>query len=510
MKKILDERGQITVFLSLMFLVMAVTLLCVLDGARIYLNEGLAYDALRAAGKEVTANYSPALYKRYHLFFLDPREQAFIESDGMSFMRTYCGQNAGLSCESITVTEKKGVLDDQCALLKSQIKEVAVYQKLVDEKGKLSNLIEYQKQTDEKMEEEKTEIDQFDSAIKLEDSTPKDPDNSENDTVENIEETSLADTKQQKKDNASWKEIKSLLKNIFHSGILLYVTDDRSVSALKVDMADIPSGTSGEHQIDTSFHLSFDNIREIKQLLSYKDESRNLDDAIDDAALLSYIGKNFRNWSDSSWENDTALSYEMEYIIAGEESDHDNLKRVAEKIFLSRFVVNYAYAKTDTALNTRAAEIAAAVSGILGIPEIQEALRQILLAALSSGEALLDVHSLFNNRKVPMIKDSLTWTINFENAADILREKRLVKEGNRNLNYEDYLKLFLTLRAGQSINELRMADVMQWNIRLDQPDFLIERCLGAFTWEAEINCTYQYANPLGHGKQFMISSQAQY
>lgn len=483
---------------------MASVLLCILDGIQIYLNEGLAADAMCGAGKVVTANYNRALYERYHLFFLDSREKSFIVSDGMGYVTSYCSQNRGICCKQIRVIEQTGILEEDCKGLKEQIKDYVVYQKIEEEKQKLLELKNYQEDTNQKAQEQIEEIKGFDEGLTVGDEKKEDKVEDEENASEDEQ-----DVLNRQKENIKWKELKALLKSIFHSGILLYVADERAVSHLKIDLEGIPSEEYGSEQRDINLDLSFDNIRELMKLLKSQQEDIIVDfeKLESDLFLLSYLDKNFRDWQDSSWNADTALRYEMEYIVAGKDNDNDNLKHVAERIFLSRFVANYGYILTDAVLVTRADEMAIAVTGVLGVPEVKEAVRQILLAALSCGEALLDVHTLFAGKKVPLLKNRDTWMLSFENAIPILKEKTLVAEGEKSLSYKDYMKLFLLIKGRKGKKELRMADIMQWNIKLDQPDFELKQCIASYMWEADFLCKYQYPNLFEKSNLFTISKK---
>lgn len=73
--KYFDERGQITVFLSLLFLVLMMSFLFIVEGVISYSASSLGEDAVKGAGESIMANYDRELFKNYHLFFLDPRQK---------------------------------------------------------------------------------------------------------------------------------------------------------------------------------------------------------------------------------------------------------------------------------------------------------------------------------------------------------------------------------------------------------------------------------------------------
>ena len=68
--KYFDERGQITVFLSLLFLVLMMSFLFIVEGVISYSASSLGEDAVKGAGESIMANYDRELFKNNHLFFL--------------------------------------------------------------------------------------------------------------------------------------------------------------------------------------------------------------------------------------------------------------------------------------------------------------------------------------------------------------------------------------------------------------------------------------------------------
>ena len=86
------------------------------------------------------------------------------------------------------------------------------------------------------------------------------------------------------------------------------------------------------------------------------------------------------------------------------------------------------------------------------------------------------------------MKDASTWNLTLENAVSLLKNRGPVKKGNVNADYEDYLKLFLLSRMERSAALFRMMDIMQLNVALEEPGFLMEKALFAFRWEADFSC----------------------
>ncbi len=70
---IFEEKGQITVFLSLLLIVLIGFSFVVVEGVSSYSASALGEDAVKNAGENILANYDRELFNKYHIFFLDPR-----------------------------------------------------------------------------------------------------------------------------------------------------------------------------------------------------------------------------------------------------------------------------------------------------------------------------------------------------------------------------------------------------------------------------------------------------
>lgn len=67
---IFEEKGQITVFLSLLLIVLIGFSFVVVEGVSSYSASALGEDAVKNAGENILANYDRELFNKYHIFFL--------------------------------------------------------------------------------------------------------------------------------------------------------------------------------------------------------------------------------------------------------------------------------------------------------------------------------------------------------------------------------------------------------------------------------------------------------
>lgn len=484
------DEGQITVFLALLFFVLTGMALCVLEGMYSFMESSLAEDSMKGAGNYVLANYNRNLFDRYHLLFLDPKEREHIEKDGREYLSGYSDEKSffQFSCSRLEVTSEETAVDQKGLYLKHQIREWMKYRETVKAGESLKKLFDFamNSQTDTSLA--RSDMGEAETAIAEEESRDNEDIESSGDSENSEEEQDGGET------GIKWKELKEFLLNVTRSGILLYVTDDAgAISNLTISAQQLPSGgLSAEKDVVDFFDgaLSFLKVDEWKTLLEdVQMENWNSGVLADEFYLLEYIEDNFGSYvSDNNGDGETALRYETEYLIAGKDSDRANLKSVANRILCLRFLSNYIYLSQDAQWKATSGSAAAALTGILGFPQARKAVEVLLTAAVSFGESMLDTHALLIGEKVPIMKDASTWNLTLENAASLLKNKGPMKQGKMNAEYEDYLKLFLAAKMQRNRVLFRMMDIMQINIALKEPDFLMEDCLFSFRWEAEFSC----------------------
>ena len=519
--KYFDERGQITVFLSLLFLVLMMSFLFIVEGVISYSASSLGEDAVKGAGESIMANYDRELFKKYHLYFLDPRQKDYIVTDGKEFINQYFSGNSffDVYCDSLEVTGEKTAVDEDGLYLKHEIREWMKYREEKEIAKVLEDIIRNTKKNDGERKECQEEVDSAETDVKkeqdeevnqetkeeankkdtesdLKGDVDKNTDNVENmkpdekaasDEIEPVSEETL-------KERSNWKEIKETLQLLMRTGILFYAAEHpESFSRQSIPGTNLPSkrvkGSSFDNEqrlLDKMDELSFSSLKGIKSLLS-------VDISMDgrgtlwtkDRYIISYIEDCFSFYG-SSDKKDNALLYEVEYLISGKNSDIDNLKRVANYILLLRFINNYIFTGKDTQMKMQINTMASAITGVMGMPQTMKAVQVLIRMAISYGESLLELHTLFSGGEVPLIKDKRTWNLTLKTMAEQLRNKQIVKKGKKNISYKDYLKLFLLTKGNSRTVCYRMMDLMQENIASKEPGFLMENCLFSYSWKGSL------------------------
>lgn len=484
-KILCNENGAITVFLSLLFLMMIGLILCVLGGIHDLKEGALAEDAVNGAGEYVTANYDKELFRRYHIFFMDPREKEYIKEDGMSFVNRYLNTSSYFSfaCNDLSVSEECYATDWDGKYLKSEIREYMKYQTLKDGAGSLLALANSSKKNNEKSKSLKGTL----SHVSNEDKEREKAKEKEEDAEEETEETA-----DELKKKATWKTFKEYISMASASGTLTFATANvGGVSGLSITGDDLPSKGSKNNTSkkikDPSF--SFSNVHSFSKLLKGDlDLSFSTNFLTDEFFVIQYIYDHFYDLTSEEGEEESALKYELEYLIAGKTSDKDNLEYVLNRLLLIRFAANFAYAVSSPSLEAEVSGMALVISGILGLPFAVEAVKYILLASLSYGESMIDVRTLCSGETVPILKSEASWNLRMENIDRCFENDYMAKKGSTNVSYRDYLTVLLIGTVKEKTMYYRMMDLMQENVRLVEADFSMKDCLFSYVWDMNLTC----------------------
>lgn len=181
-----------------------------------------------------------------------------------------------------------------------------------------------------------------------------------------------------------------------------------------------------------------------------------------------YLNEHFQNAIKMSKVH--PLLYEAEYLLAGKESDRENLKSVAEKILAIRMAVNYAYIFTDEVKLAEADIVALGLSSLLMNPEAKEVVKQAILFAWVYGESIVDLRLLMENKRVPLMKTKETWQINLTHLFQLAagREVGSEKLASDGITYSEYIKALLVAEKREVLC-MRALDLLELNtgVRVD-------------------------------------------
>lgn len=171
------------------------------------------------------------------------------------------------------------------------------------------------------------------------------------------------------------------------------------------------------------------------------------------------------------------IQYELEYLAAGEITDHDNLKSAVSQILMVREGMNLLHIFSDSAKREEANMLATAIVGATGIVPLVFIIACFIMCVWALGEAVMDVRGLLDGQKVPLIKTSADWSLSLSGLLELGKgnSSPIEVQKTEGTDYEGYLKLILFIKD-HTKKLYQMMDLMQMELKLDQPGFLMSSC----------------------------------
>ncbi|MCF0230439.1 MAG: hypothetical protein HUJ76_12215, partial [Parasporobacterium sp.] len=199
--------------------------------------------------------------------------------------------------------------------------------------------------------------------------------------------------------------------------------------------------------------------------------------SVDKILMGEFILRHFGNYV--SPIEDTALEYEAEYILAGRDSDEENLKIAAKDMVFLRSGLNMISMMQDEGKQAQAEAIAEGILGFTGMPVLVESLKTIITGTWCMAEALCDVKTLMGGGKVAMVKAPSDWTVSSVGLKNF--SKTVVPSANddNGLGYEDYLRVMLLMQDREQQN-MRTMDMIQADMcKNHNSEFRMKNCISS-------------------------------
>lgn len=456
--------AYLTVYVSLIFGIVLSLIMALIEGATIGTARVQSEMTADLGLDSVFAEYNRELLNQYDMFFIDD---------------SYCTANGGIgkieshlssyiNCNADPTIDCSFPGHTNFLRLTNPYLEIESVSFATDNKGEVwkAQAVEYMKATcglsalDKIKNELKTVNDESLATRNIFDeisASRKDFD----ETVDEQEE--IVETDQKTDGGFSYTDIVDILDNIKGSGILNLVTNTSKLSG----------GTINR-----------------KEYIKYRQENGNINkgaglhdgvespDGLDDELFYNeYILKKFGYFN--SQKDVGPLKYEVEYILYGKESDISNLRECASKLLQVRMVSNFIYLNKDTAKKAETGAVALAITALLGIPQAEKVLQQIILGVWAYAESVVDIRCLFDGGKVPLLKQSKDWTLGLSGILNGAF-KSFAKDTSKTtgLSYKDYLRIFLAL-SNKEDKLLRSLDMVEMDIRQTKgnENFRIDQCV---------------------------------
>lgn len=418
-----------TVFLSMVLAVLLFFLEVCLESARLSMLRSQVQEAMELAEYSVLSEFHRELLECYDLFYLDlgygtgQEDREYLEQRVRQFLRENLGQGQVETVEVSRIsraTDGNGQAFYEQAVSCMKQKTGTAY---LEEWLELARLGQQAEEEGGKYEEAETN-----EQRNLEELRKRREEEEESGTPDPAVETQ------------TWKQ----------SGILSLVLKDTSrISGKKADLSGAPSGRT---------RLQGSGPRGIQK-----------PGPVNDAFFYAYLKEHFSSAVDflaGEGEPGTWLDYQMEYLVAGKESDADNLESVCVRLLAVREGLNYAYLLTDAARVAECEALALALVGATLIPGLVEAVKQVLLLTWAFAESVLDVRRLLAGERVAFWKTGEVWKLSLEQMLE-LESSLDIGEGEGDpggLGYQEYLGILLAA-TGRETKCLRGLDVIEGVVR---------------------------------------------
>lgn len=160
-----------------------------------------------------------------------------------------------------------------------------------------------------------------------------------------------------------------------------------------------------------------------------------------------------------------SLDYEIEYLLCGKESDAENLKSTVNQLLMFRFAMNYKYLLSDIQKQEEAETMAAAISLLILNPELEQVIKHVLLILWSFGESVIDIRSLLSGKHTALNKNRENWQLQLSGLFH-LGTAEDTQEGNdseNGLTYQQYLQILLFLKGSSELT-MRTLDRLEQNL----------------------------------------------
>lgn len=220
--------------------------------------------------------------------------------------------------------------------------------------------------------------------------------------------------------------------------------------------------------------------------------------------LLRYLGRYGEEKTESP------LWYQTEYIIAGKNSDRENLREIVNRIFIIREAANAIYLMGSEEKHAIAEAMGQLLAAVLLVPEIAGLFTTTIILGWAFAESTYDVKMILSGEKIPLIKDDQTWHYDLSTAleGDIADSADGRNENIHGIGYEDYLRIFLMFCEEREIT-YRTMNVVEMDVRNTPGNshFRLDACIAELDINVKVESKYGYSFEIERQKSYMESME---
>ena len=460
------NEGRITVFMSLMLSVILLLCVTAFKVASVSAAKEKAAIAVRSSISSVKARYNRYIFDHYHILLFDKTLAGEGEAALEEYMVQELEQNLGkgFNVESLAVRDFNMICEEGLSEFKRQIREAMKYEIVEYGAEKIRGVTKGEDGSlSPEQEEELSAAEQ-----------------AEKEGAETQDEASGTDEKPAVSAGGKTKDPRKFTRKLSKSGLLkLVAPEDLEINEAEYDIGSGPSLTTGGFFPDFVFlQKDFDDVKDMRQDLT---EGSGWDNALVNAgALITYARRYFNSAVDHDKNKETVFDFEMEYLIAGHDSDKENLQTVVISLSGLRFPFCYACLRKDA---ERMAQVRAIARGLSLITPVPASVYRVLIAGCwAYAESIAECRSLLAGKRLSFVKKKSNWVTDIKNLPGTVKTD--VPEDKKGLAYEDYLMILMAIKQEKVC--YRMLDLMEFNTKQKEEDFEMEHAAYGLTVDASI------------------------
>lgn len=486
--------GNVTILLTITLTTIICIIFTILESSRIVSIKTYYTDVSQIATDSLFGNYCYELFEEYGLFAINPSDincdeyLMSITKDNISpgISSDILSDNYNLllgSIDKIEISALTKLTDNDALPFFSQVKSYMKYKEIADVSENLISAAE------------SINVDVYDFTDENQTPPPIDLSVLDNPPAEDRREClDISD-----REAAKYKENMSdhIANIIQHNLLLLLVDNTNEISTTTVDKLTLPSlntqlsdeaSAISEGYVKSNEHISLERI-----------------------LMEEYVSSIFNCYTNK--QHDSLLSYELEYIINGAANDDANLLNTAIKLIFMRASFNASHIISDSKKRTAAHDLAGKCTG--GGPISTAIAEFAIISTWATAEGVIDVKDLLDGKKVPLIKDSKTWTLSLDGVCNLSPKSISANDGKNGYDYCFYLKLLLTAQNELALR-FRTLDLIQLDMALKyNASFRINSCIcgASIKYSYSIKNTFlSFANlnSTGFATHYDISNSYEY
>ena len=185
-------------------------------------------------------------------------------------------------------------------------------------------------------------------------------------------------------------------------------------------------------------------------------------DRIEYYLTILYAGSTLRSFLDSNAQtsdgeepkqNNEGLVYELEYLLAGKDTDEENLSYAAKRVYVLRSAVRFLANLMDPTKVDTAYGLAVMLVGFTGLPFLIPLVKLGILICWSLVDAIADCRMLFSGIRLPLIPFGVCAAVQLNYPEHILFT--LVPKGTKILSYR--IMDMIEESAGKKMDDMVIA-----------------------------------------------------